>query len=114
MRRPSSIWREKRRADLHKDATRRSRYAVARMKKEPEMTDLTSISPMLIPIAGIVFGTVMVAAVVGIVFWFKARERELQIHQEMRQREMDHQLKMKQLELEIEKAKGHQTAERVA
>ena len=78
------------------------------------MNDLTSISPMLIPIAGIVFGTVMVAAVVGIVFWFKAREKELQVHQEMRLREMDHQLKMKQLELEIEKTRSQRIPERVA
>lgn len=78
------------------------------------MNDLTSISPMLIPIAGIVFGTVMVAAVVGIVFWFKAREKELQVHQEMRLREMDHQLKMKELELEIEKTRNQRIPERVA
>lgn len=78
------------------------------------MNDLTSISPMLIPIAGIVFGTVMMAAVVGIVFWFKAREKELQVHQEMRLREMDHQLKMKELELEIEKTRNQRIPERVA
>lgn len=78
------------------------------------MNDLTSISPMLIPIAGIFFGTLMVAVVVGIVFWFKAREKELQVHQEMRLREMDHQLKMKELELEIERTRNQRIPERVA
>jgi hypothetical protein len=78
------------------------------------MNDLNSISPMLIPIAGIVFGTVMVAVVAGIIFWFKAREKELQVHQDMRMREMDHQLKLKQLELEIEKTRSLQISERVA
>lgn len=70
--------------------------------------------PFLIPLAGTVFGTVMVVAIVGIVFWFKGRERELQVHQEMGIREMEHQRKMKELELEIEKTKARQTAERVS
>jgi short subunit fatty acids transporter len=77
------------------------------------MTDLNSINPILIPIAGTIFGTVMIVAIVGIVFWFKAREKELQVHQDMRLREMDHQLKMKELELQIEKTKAQQIAERV-
>ena len=77
------------------------------------MTDLNSINPMLIPIVGTIFGTVMIVAIVGIVFWFKAREKELQFHQDLRIREMEHQRKMKELELEIEKTKAHRTAERV-
>jgi hypothetical protein len=64
----------------------------------------------LIPIAGML----MVLGIVGIVFWFKGRERELQVHQEMRIREMEHQRKMKELELEIEKTKSRQAAEKVA
>jgi hypothetical protein len=64
----------------------------------------------LIPIAGML----MVLGIVGIVFWFKARERELQAHQEMRTREMEHQRKMKELELEIEKTRSRQAAEKVA
>lgn len=69
---------------------------------------------LLIPLVAIIFGTVMVAFIVYIVFWFKTRERELQVHQEMRLREMDHQRKLKELELEIEKTKSRQTTERVA
>ena len=52
-------------------------------------------------------GTVamMVVAIVGIVHWSKARDKELQYHQDLRIREMEHQLKMKGLEIELEKAK---------
>ena len=53
-------------------------------------------------------GMLMVLGVVGIVFWFKSRERELQYHQDMRTREMEHQRKMKELELEMEKVKATQ------
>jgi hypothetical protein len=60
----------------------------------------------LIPIAGML----MVLGIVGIVFWYKARERELQAHQEMRIREMEHQRKMKELELEIEKTRSQPSA----
>lgn len=71
-------------------------------------------SPFLIPIVGCVAGTAMIVAIVGIVFWYKARERELMVHQDMRLREMEHQRKMKELELEIEKTKGGQASSRVA
>jgi hypothetical protein len=71
-------------------------------------------SPLMIPVVGTIFGVTMVIAIVGIVFWFKARERELQFHQEMRFREMEHQRKMKELELEIEKTKAQQSSTRVA
>jgi hypothetical protein len=63
-------------------------------------------NPLLIPLAGIVFGTAMIAAVVWIIAWSKTRERELQVHQEMQIREMEHQRRMKELELEIEKTKA--------
>ena len=64
----------------------------------------------LIPIAGML----MVLGIVAIVFWYKARERELNAHQDLRVREMEHQRKMKELELEIEKTRSRQVAERVA
>ncbi len=64
----------------------------------------------LVPIAGMA----MVVAIIGIIFWFKARERELQIHQDLRQREMEHQQNMKELELEIEKSRERQAAGKVA
>jgi hypothetical protein len=42
-------------------------------------------NPLLIPIAGIV----MTVLIVGIVFWYKARQKELEFHQDMRIREME-------------------------
>ena len=64
----------------------------------------------LIPIAGML----MVVAIVGIVFWFKGREKELQVHQDMRIREMEHQRKIKELELEIERTRARAIPEKVA
>jgi hypothetical protein len=51
---------------------------------------------------------VMVIAVVAIGGWFKLREHELRIQQEMRLKEMEHQQRMKELELELEKTKAKQ------
>jgi len=63
------------------------------------------VNPLWIPIVAVVFGTAMVVAIVGIVHWYKARDKELQYHQDLRVREMEHQVKMRQLELELEKAR---------
>lgn len=63
------------------------------------------INPLLIPIIGTIFGTAMIVGIVAIVHWYKAREKELQYHQDMRIREMEHQAKMKALEIELEKAR---------
>jgi hypothetical protein len=70
---------------------------------------ITYFSVFLIPIAGML----MVLGIVGIVFWYKARERELQVHQDMRVREMEHQRKMKEMELELEKTRSRQSADKV-
>ncbi len=72
------------------------------------------ISPMLIPIAGVIAGTVMVVAVVGIVFWFKARDKELQYHQDLRLKEMEHQRRMKELEIELEKTRQRNATSQAA
>jgi hypothetical protein len=61
--------------------------------------------PFLIPIVALIFGTAMIVAIVAIVHWFKARDRELQYQRDLRIREMEHQAKMKTLEIELEKAK---------
>jgi hypothetical protein len=53
---------------------------------------------------------VMIVAIVGIVFWYKAHEKDLHVHQDMRMREMEHQRKMKELELELEKEKNRPSA----
>ena len=69
----------------------------------------TLSNPLMIPIFGIVFGTVMIVAIVGIAVWSKTRDRELQVHQEMQIREFEHQRRMKEIELEIEKNRARQT-----
>ena len=63
------------------------------------------INPLLIPIVAIVSGTAMIVAIVGIALWHKARDKELQYHQDLRSREMEQQVKMKQLEVDLEKAR---------
>lgn len=68
-------------------------------------------NPLMIPIFGIVFGTLMIVAIVGIAVWSKTRERELQAHQEMQVREFEHQRRMKELELEIAKTRVRETAQ---
>jgi hypothetical protein len=67
------------------------------------------INPLLIPIVGTIAGTLMIVAIVGIVYWFKAREKELQFHQDLRIREMEHQRKLKELDVELEKAKARKS-----
>jgi hypothetical protein len=64
------------------------------------------INPLWIPLVAVVFGTAMVVAIVGIVHWYKAREKELQFHQDLRVREMEHQRKMRELEVEMERIKA--------
>ena len=66
--------------------------------------DYLAIMGLLIPIVAIL----MPVCIVGIVFWYKAREKELQFHQDLRIRDMEHQKKMKELEPEIEKTKARQ------
>ena len=68
------------------------------------------IPDTLIPIAGMV----MVLGIIAIIFWYKAREKELQVHQDMRIREMEHHRKMKELELEVEKEKNRRAADKPA
>ena len=74
----------------------------------------TVINPLLIPIVGTIAGTLMIVAIVGIVYWYKAREKELQFHQDLRVREMEHQRKLKELDVELEKAKARKSTEKVA
>ena len=59
---------------------------------------------VMIPIVAIL----LPVFIVGIVFWFKAHEKDLQFHQDLRIREMEHQRNMKELEIELEKTKAQQ------
>lgn len=66
------------------------------------MYNVTGLISVLIPVVAIL----MPVAIVGIVFWFKARKMQLELHQSLRLREFEHQQRLKELELEIEKARA--------
>lgn len=53
-----------------------------------------------------VVGILMPLAIVGIVFWYKARQRELDLQESIRLRELEHVQRLKELELEIEKTRA--------
>jgi predicted Holliday junction resolvase-like endonuclease len=72
------------------------------------------INPLLIPLVGTIAMLLAAVAIVGIIVWFKARDKEMQYHQEMRKREMEHQLKMKELEVELERIKARSFSGQVA
>ena len=61
---------------------------------------------VLVPIVAIL----LPVAIVGIIFWSKAHEKDLQFHQDMHIREMEHQRKMKELEIELEKTKSQRAS----
>ena len=63
------------------------------------MKNLVGFISVLIPVAGIL----MPIGIVGIIFWYKARQRELDLQESLRLREFEHLQRLKELELEIEK-----------
>lgn len=63
------------------------------------------LNPLWIPIVVVVSGTAMIVVIVGIVHWYKGRDKELQYHQTLRMKEMEHLQKMKELEVELEKTR---------
>lgn len=64
----------------------------------------------LIAVVGIFLGpTAIILGVVGFVFWYKARVKELQYHQDLRVQEMEHQKKMMEIQVDLEKAKALQS-----
>jgi hypothetical protein len=65
---------------------------------------------IVIPLVAIL----MPLGIVGIVFWYKARDKELQFQQDMRIREMEHHRKMKELELELEKERNRRAGDKPA
>ena len=66
------------------------------------MWNVSDLAPVL---AICVLGLTTVC-VVAIVFWYRARDKELQVQREMRIREMEHQQKMRELEVELREGKG--------
>lgn len=65
------------------------------------MENMVGFVTVMIPVLGIL----MPIAIVGIVFWYKARQREMEMHESLRVREFEHLQRLKELELEIEKMK---------
>jgi hypothetical protein len=68
----------------------------------------------LTPVLGCCVVGLSTICVFAIVYWYKARDKELQVQREMRIREMEHQQKMREMEVELEKAKARQVYERPA
>ena len=70
------------------------------------MENLPSIIALLLPVLAIL----MSIAIVWIVFWYKARQRELDLQENLRLREFEHLQRLKELELETEKARARDPA----
>lgn len=66
------------------------------------MENLPGMIAVLLPVLAIL----MTIAIVWIVFWYKARQRELELQENLRLREFEHLQRLKELELEIEKARA--------
>jgi hypothetical protein len=76
--------------------------------RPPEERRLEMGPAVVIAVAAIL----MPLGIVAVVFWYKAREKELQFQQDMRIREMEHYRKMKELELELEKEKNRRAPDK--
>jgi hypothetical protein len=66
------------------------------------MQNLPGVITLLIPVAGIL----MPIGIVWIVFWYKARQREMEMHESLKMREFEHLQRLRELDLEIEKTKA--------
>lgn len=72
------------------------------------MNNLPGLIAVLLPLAVIL----MPIGIVWIVFWYKARQREMELRQNLSIREFEHVQRLKELELEIEKTKAHSAGNR--
>lgn len=66
------------------------------------MENLPGLIAVLVPVSAIL----MPIAIVWIVFWYKARQREMELQESLRLREFEHLQRLKELELEIEKTRA--------
>jgi len=66
------------------------------------MENMIGFLSVMVPLAAIL----MPIGIVGIVFWYKARQREMELQESLRLREFEHLQRLKELELEIEKTKA--------
>jgi hypothetical protein len=65
------------------------------------MENLSGLVAVLLPVSAILTPI----AIVWIVFWYKARQREMELEESLRLREFEHLQRLKELELEIEKTR---------
>jgi hypothetical protein len=66
------------------------------------MENLPGTIAVLLPVLALL----MPITIVWIVFWYKARQRELELQENLRLREFEHLQRLKELEVEIEKARA--------
>jgi hypothetical protein len=67
------------------------------------MEHLIGFVLFLIPLAAIL----LPIGILGIIFWYKARQRELDLQESLRLKEFEHLQRLKELELEIAKTQAH-------
>ncbi len=66
------------------------------------MENLPGVIALLIIVAAILTPI----AIVWIVFWYKARQREMEMHESLKMREFEHLQRLRELDLEIERTKA--------
>lgn len=73
-----------------------------RAERLKDMENLVGLVGVALPLAALL----LPIAILGIIFWYKAREREMEMHETLRVREFEHLQRLKELELEIEKLRA--------
>jgi len=66
------------------------------------MGNVVGFLAVVIPLAAILIPI----GIVGIIFWYKARRREMELQESLKLREFEYLQRLKELELEIEKTKA--------
>src|SRR5690348_17113785 len=79
-----------------------ARRETAKARNDTSMENLPGTIAVLLPVLALL----MPITIVWIVFWYKARQRELELQENLRLREFEHLQRLKELELEIEKARA--------
>jgi len=74
------------------------------------MENLIGFGAVLIPLAAIL----LPIGILAIIFWYKARQRELDLQESLRLKEFEHLQRLKELELEIAKTQAHGSDKQVS
>lgn len=69
-----------------------------------KMENMVGLVGILVPIAALL----LPVGILGIIFWYKAHEQELEMHESLRVREFEHLERLKDLELKRMKASLHE------